>query len=103
MADSPKMSFRLPPALPPALAVRVRQRPTGQRPGVRPGPMRARILALLREHPEGLTAEELRVHLKAERPIGDILQGMVRQGLVVRQGYRKGGRYVDMRIGPRRA
>jgi hypothetical protein len=42
-------------------------------------------------------------HLKAERPIGDILQGMVRQGLVVRQGYRKGGRYVDMRIGPRRA
>jgi len=39
-----------------------------------------RILALLRSYPQGLTASELRVYLKAEKPIGDTLQGMVRTG-----------------------
>jgi hypothetical protein len=65
----------------------------------RRGTMRARILALLQEHPQGLSAEELRVYLKPERPLGDVLQGMVRQGLVVRQGDRKGGRYVARQEG----
>ena len=66
----------------------------------RRGTMRARILALLQEHPQGLSAEELRVYLKPERPLGDVLQGMVRQGRVVRQGDRKGGRYVARQGGP---
>jgi hypothetical protein len=61
--------------------------------------MRARILALLQEHQGGLTAEELRFYLKPERPLGDVLQGMVRQGRVVRQGDRKGGRYVARQEG----
>jgi len=65
----------------------------------RRGTMRARILALLQEHQGGLTAEELRFYLKPERPLGDVLQGMVRQGRVVRQGDRKGGRYVARQEG----
>jgi hypothetical protein len=36
--------------------------------------------ALLQSHSEGLSAEELRVYLKSEKPIGDTLQGMVRTG-----------------------
>ena len=66
----------------------------------RRGTMRARILALLQEHQGGLTAEEIRFYLKPERPLGDVLQGMVRQGRVVRQGDRKGGRYVARQGGP---
>ena len=66
----------------------------------RRGTMRARILALLQEHQGGLTAEELRFYLKPERPLGDVLQGMVRQGRVVRQGDRKGGRYIARQGGP---
>ena len=66
----------------------------------RRGTMRARILALLQEYQGGLTAEELRFYLKPERPLGDVLQGMVRQGRVVRQGDRKGGRYIARQGGP---
>jgi hypothetical protein len=66
----------------------------------RRGTMRARILALLQEHQGGLTADEIRFYLKPERPLGDVLQGMVRQGLVVRQGDRKGGCYVARQGGP---
>lgn len=68
--------------------------PPAPPPGVRRGTMRARILALLQDHPEGLTAEDLRFYLKPERPLGDTLQGMVRQGLLVRQGDRTGGHYL---------
>jgi hypothetical protein len=32
----------------------------------------------LREHPEGLTAEQIRAYLSPECPIGDILSGMRR-------------------------
>jgi hypothetical protein len=67
----------------------------------RRGTMRARILALLQEHPAGLTVEELRVYLRPERPIGDILQGMVRQKLLKREGDRKGGRYRAIAAGAR--
>jgi len=52
----------------------------GSQRGGRPGTMREPILKLLREHPEGLSASELRVYLKAEKPIGDTLQGMERTG-----------------------
>ena len=67
----------------------------------RRGVMRARILALLAEHPEGLTADEMRFYLKPDRPLGDTLQGMVRQGLLTREGDRKGGRYVALAAGAR--
>jgi hypothetical protein len=71
--------------------------PFPRRPGRRPSPLRQRILTLLGAHPAGLSAEELRVYLKPQKPLGDTLQGMVRQGLLVRQGDRKGGRYLPAR------
>jgi hypothetical protein len=48
----------------------------------RPPTMREPILHLLGEHPEGLTAEQLRGLLNAQKPIGDTLQGMRRGNLV---------------------
>jgi hypothetical protein len=57
------------------------------------GEMRQRILVLLGEHPEGLGAEEIRVHLKAEKPLGDTLQGMRRQQKVRTRGTGKDMRY----------
>jgi len=54
--------------------------------GGRRGTMRARILALLQGHPEGLTADDIRFYLKPERPLGDTLRDMIRQGRLVRQG-----------------
>jgi hypothetical protein len=57
------------------------------------GEMRQRILTLLGAHPEGLSAEELRVFLRAEKPLGDTLQGMRRQGRVYTRGTGKALRY----------
>jgi hypothetical protein len=57
------------------------------------GQMRAQILALLTDHPEGLSAEEIRVYLRPERPLGDTLQGMRRQGKVHTRGRGKDMRY----------
>jgi hypothetical protein len=57
------------------------------------GDMRARIQALLVEHPGGLTAQEIRVYLKAEKPLGDTLQGMTRQHKVRTEGSGKALRY----------
>jgi hypothetical protein len=54
--------------------------------GRRSGPMRQRILALLAEHPEGLSPEQIRVYLNPEKPIGDVLQGMRRSGVVELRG-----------------
>jgi hypothetical protein len=59
----------------------------------RPGTMRQRILTLLGEHPEGLSAEQIRVYLQAEKPLGDTLQGMRRQGKVHTRGNGKDMRY----------
>jgi hypothetical protein len=53
--------------------------------------VRQRILALLREYPEGLTTTEIRVFLRADRPLTDTCMGMLRQGLLRRVGP---GRYV---------
>jgi hypothetical protein len=58
------------------------------------GDMRRRIVALLQEHPEGLSAEHIRVYLNAEKPLGDTLQGMRRQGKVRTRGAGKAMRYV---------
>jgi hypothetical protein len=52
------------------------------------------ILDLLAAHPEGLSADELRVYLKATKPIGDILSGMKKTGAVTTQGEGKPLRYV---------
>jgi hypothetical protein len=57
------------------------------------GAMRQRILTLLQEHPEGLSAEHIRVYLQAEKPLGDTLQGMRRQGKVHTRGQGKDMRY----------
>jgi hypothetical protein len=55
------------------------------------GDMRRRIVALLREYPEGLAPAEIGRLLGAGRPLGDTLLGMRRDGLVQRVGP---GRYV---------
>jgi predicted transcriptional regulator len=57
------------------------------------GEMRQRILTLLGEHHEGLSAEEIRVYLKAEKPLGDTLQGMRKQQKVHTRGTGKAMRY----------
>ena len=55
--------------------------------------MRRRIVALLQEHPEGLSAEDIRVYLKPEKPLGDTLQGMRKQQRVRTHGTGKALRY----------
>jgi predicted transcriptional regulator len=57
------------------------------------GEIGQRIAALLGEHPEGLSAEEIRVYLKPAKPLGDTLQGMRRQGKVHTRGQGKAMRY----------
>jgi hypothetical protein len=68
--------------------------PAAPRRGRPSGPVRQRILTLLRAHPEGLRAEEIRVYLKADKPIGDMLQGMRKAGVVTTRGQRPDVRYV---------
>jgi hypothetical protein len=70
----------------------IQQKPSAKRSG-RPGTMREPILTLLREHPEGLTAEQLRGFLNAQKPIGDTLQGMRRGNLVRTEGTGREMRY----------
>ena len=53
--------------------------------------MRRRIVALLQEHPEGLTPAESRTLLGVEKHLADTCLGMRRYGLVQRVGH---GRYV---------
>ena len=55
--------------------------------------MREPILNLLREHPEGLTSEQIRGYLNAQKPIGDTLQGMRRSHLVRTEGSGRDMRY----------
>ena len=75
-----------------------RGHPTAQGPprkGGRPrSALGARILAMLAEHPEGLSAEELRVYVQADRPIGDTLAGMKKRGDILMHGQGKQARYV---------
>ncbi len=54
--------------------------------GRRSSTTRQQILVLLQEHPEGLSPEQIRVYLNPEKPIGDILQGMRRSGVVHLRG-----------------
>jgi len=59
---------------------------TPRRRGRPSSPLHHQILALLAAHPEGLNAAAIRVYLAVPRPIGDILAGMVRRGVIVVQG-----------------
>lgn len=51
------------------------------------------ILDLLAQHPEGLTAEQIRGYLTPERPLGDLLDGMRRTGTVRAAKEGRGWRY----------
>jgi hypothetical protein len=62
----------------------------------RPGILRQPILDLLRQHPEGLSALELKVHLKTDKHIGDTLAGMRRAGVVKVEGEGNRRRYFAM-------
>jgi predicted transcriptional regulator of viral defense system len=53
--------------------------------------MRRRIVALLQEHPAGLTPAEMRTLLGVDKHLADTCLGMLRYGLVQRVGR---GRYV---------
>ena len=64
------------------------------RKGGRPrGEMRQRILTLLGEHPEGLSAEQIRAYIQPGKPLGDTLQGMRKQQKVTTRGTGKDLRY----------
>src|SRR5262249_43785866 len=56
--------------------------PAPRRGGRPSSPLRQQILTLLRDHPAGLRAEEIRVYVQARRPIGDTLQGMLKGGVL---------------------
>lgn len=58
--------------------------PSGE--GTDRGAMRRRIVALLREHPDGLTTAELRVQLQADKPLGHTVIAMARDGLLRKVG-----------------
>jgi hypothetical protein len=70
----------------------IQEKVSAKRPG-RPGMMREPILHLLSEHPEGLSAEQIRGLLNAQKPIGDTLQGMRRSNLVRTEGQGREMRY----------
>jgi hypothetical protein len=57
------------------------------------GEMGERIVALLDEHPEGLSAEQIRAFLQPERPLGDTLQSLRKREKVRAQGKSKDMRY----------
>ena len=64
------------------------------RKGGRPrGEMRQRILTLLGEHPEGLSAEQIRAYIQPGKPLGDTLQGMRKKQKVTTRGTGKDIRY----------
>jgi hypothetical protein len=57
------------------------------------GPLHQRILALLADHPEGLSAHALRVALNAETRLDETLQGLRQAGVVTTRGRGKAIRY----------
>jgi hypothetical protein len=75
----------------------IREEAPAQRRTDRPrSDMRQRIVALLRGHPAGLTALEIKVHVGAKKALGDTLQGMVRQQLLTKQGRGHAVRYLAL-------
>jgi|SRR5215471_11219046 len=57
------------------------------------GALNQAILVLLADHPDGLTAEEIRVHVHATQQTGDTLAGMVRRGKLSAHGTGKQKHY----------
>lgn len=70
------------PAVATAAATATLPLPPPRRGGRPPSPERQQILTLLAAHPEGLSAEELRVYVKPTKPLGDTLQGMRKTGVL---------------------
>jgi hypothetical protein len=65
-----------------------------RRKGGRPwSAMGQRIVALLGEHPEGLSAEQIRAFLQPEKPLGDTLQSLRKREKVKTRGAGKDLRY----------
>ena len=62
----------------------------------RPSILRQPLLELLHKHPEGLSALELKVHLKTDKHIGDTLAGMRRSGVIKVEGEGNRRRYFAM-------
>jgi hypothetical protein len=67
--------------------------PAPRRMGRPRGEMGQRIMALLTEHPEGLSAEQVRAFLQPEKPLGDTLQSLRKREQVRTQGKGKDTRY----------
>jgi hypothetical protein len=88
LLDVPRPTAPTPPA--PAPGGRPEPTRTGSGAGSR-GEMRRRIVALLHAHPKGLSPSEVRHRLGADKPLGNTLLAMTRDGLVQRVEY---GRYV---------
>ena len=59
--------------------------------------MRRRIVALLQEHPEGLSPAQARQLLGIEKSLGSTMKAMVREGLLRRVAH---GRYVTAEPAP---
>jgi hypothetical protein len=85
--DSTDTNGNVPDTEPPeeALAPRRMGRPRGE--------MGQRIVALLTEHPAGLSAEQIRAFLQPEKPLGDTLQSLRKREQVRTQGKGRDMRY----------
>jgi hypothetical protein len=92
LLDMPRPAPQAAPqeALPPSSLRPPQGQPEAQG-GDRRGDMRRRIVALLQDHPEGLTPAEIRTRLGVDKSLADTCLGMLRYGLVQRVGR---GRYV---------
>jgi hypothetical protein len=65
-----------------------------RQPGRQSDPLHQRILTLLADHPEGLSAHALRGALHAETRLGETLQGMRKAAVLTTHGRGKALRYV---------
>ncbi len=70
-----------------------------RRPG-RPSTMRQPIIDLVRQHPEGLSAVQIKVLLDVHKNIGDTLAGMVRNHVIEKQGSGNAVRYLAVAAQP---
>jgi hypothetical protein len=67
--------------------------PAPRRMGRPRGEMGQRIVALLTEHPEGLSAEQIRAFLQPDKPLGDTLQSLRKREQVRTKGQGRDLRY----------
>ena len=62
--------------------------------------MRQPIIDLVRQHPEGLSAVQIKVLLDVHKNIGDTLAGMVRNHVIEKQGSGNAVRYLAVAAQP---